>query len=157
VAYSFQVFQSQICMILSPPMCAICLTHLILLHLNILLFCEELMFYHKKTENTATAQKLKQRQIVFLVRLWSNKVSFLRTTGDVVWQFKICGLFTPNFIFRLWIFWRVAWLKVGSWSPIAEVWVWSCAISCGICGRTEWQWDILFSEYFNFPLSVSFH
>lgn len=34
-------------MILSPPMCAMCLTHLIL-HFNILLFCEKLMFHHKK-------------------------------------------------------------------------------------------------------------
>ena len=55
----------------------------------------------QKTKNTATAQKLKWRQIVFLMRLSSNKVSFLRTTGDVVWQFKLCGLFTPNFRFRL--------------------------------------------------------
>ena len=105
----------------------------------------------KNIENTATAQRLKWRQIAFLMRLWSNKVSFLRTTGDVVWQFKFCGLFTPNFIFKLWIFWHVAWFRLlvaglplqrSGFDPNHFVWdLW----------WTEWHWDILFSEYFSCP------
>jgi hypothetical protein len=28
---------------------------------------------------------------------------------------------------------------------------------CGICGGQKWHWDRFFSEYFGFPLSVTFH
>jgi len=45
VAFMFFYHKS---MILSPPMCAMCLTHLNFLHLNILLFSEVSMFCHKK-------------------------------------------------------------------------------------------------------------
>jgi len=136
--------------------CVLCVLPISSFIWHILLFCEELMFCHKKIENTVTAQKLKRRQTVFLMWAWSNKVSLLRTTADVLWQFDLCGLFTPNFIFRLWILWHVAWFRFlvaglplqrsGSDPRPFHV---GFVVNRVALGHT-------FSKYISFPLSISF-
>jgi hypothetical protein len=45
---------------------------------------------------------------------------------------------------------------VSHWPLTTEAWVRTRVNSCGMWW-TKWRWDMLFSECFHFPLSVSFH